>query len=85
MTGAAIYADAEAVLNVDQCQFIDNSVINSDGDVFGGAVGLASYTQLPHKINASIFKGNKVEGKYSASGSAIATNSAMFLTNSLFL
>ena len=83
-TGAAIYADAEAVLNVDQCQFIDNSVINSDGDVFGGAVGLASYTQSPHKINASIFKGNKVEGKYSASGSAIATNSAMFLTNSLF-
>ena len=82
--GAAIYADAEAVLNVDQCQFIDNSVINFDGDAMGGAVGLVSYTQSPHKINASIFKGNKAEGKYSASGSAIATNSAVFLTNSLF-
>ena len=30
-TGAAIYAEAEAVLNVDQCQFIDNKTTNLDG------------------------------------------------------
>ena len=83
-TGAAIFADAEAVLNVDKCQFIDNSVINSDGDAMGGAIGLVSYAQSPHKINASIFKGNKVEGKYGAAGSALASSSAIILTNSLF-
>ena len=83
-TGAAIYAEAEAVLNVDQCQFIDNKTTNLDGNPQGGALGLLSYAMSPHKINASIFKGNEVKGKYGASGSAIATNSAVFITNSLF-
>ena len=83
-TGAAIYAEAEAILNVDQCQFIDNKTTNLDGDPQGGAIGLASYASSPHKINASTFKGNEVKGKYGAAGSAIATNSAVFITNSLF-
>ncbi len=83
-TGAAIYVDAEATLNVDLCQFIDNKTTNLSGDPNGGAIGLVSYGKRPHRINASIFKGNEVKGKWSASGSAIATNSAVFITNSLF-
>ena len=83
-TGAAIFVDAEATLNADLCQFIDNKTTNLNGDPSGGAIGLVSYGKHPHRINASIFKGNEVKGKWSASGSAIATNSAVFITNSLF-
>jgi len=82
--GAAIYVENEASLNVDNCQFIDNKTTNTDGDPHGGAIGISSYGKLPNKINASIFKGNEVLGKYNAGGAAIATNAGVYITNSLF-
>ena len=55
-----------------------------DNSVSGGAIGIWSYSESVHTINASIFKGNKVSGKYGASGAAVASNEPINIFNSVF-
>ena len=82
-SGAAIFSSGGGPLNIDKCQFIDNVSIDTNGDVWGGAIGISSWGQGRSIIKNSIFKGNQSIGKYNAAGSAIATNSPLELKNNL--
>ena len=80
----AIYVQNESTLNVDGCEFINNKHLDLDNSVSGGAIGIWSFSESVHTINASIFKGNKVSGKYGASGAAVASNEPINIFNSVF-
>lgn len=80
----AIHVQNGSTLNVDGCEFINNKHLDLDNSVSGGAIGISSFSESVHTINASIFKGNKVSGKYGASGAAVASNEPINIFNSVF-
>ena len=82
----AITVSSSALLLLDNCSFINNSVVSNDNSGTGGAIYLNSDpVNKKHLINGCHFEYNFVSATYNAQGSALFIRDATDIINSVFV